>query len=306
MKNTSRDKALQEIKATQSTQLLDFLVEKQVRKSRNAIKSLLAHKQIKVNGKLITQFDFELKAGDKVSVMKFDQSRKEKKLKGLKIVFEDDDIIVIDKEAGFLSVATDKEKTRTVYNSLNEYLRKKDKRARIYVLHRLDREVSGLMIFAKDEGLQEMFQKNWDHLVPQYSYVAIVEGRPEPKNGTVTSWLYENKNFVMMSSLVDNGGLESTTHYKTQKSKGGYSLLSFDLETKRKNQLRVHMQQIGHPVVGDKKYGATNNPIKRIALHAGELSLRHPVTGELLEFKSPIPKAMQVLISDTDKQKQKK
>lgn len=127
MRNTTRDKVLQEIKVDQPTQLLDFLVQKEVRKSRNAVKSLLAHKQIKVNGKLITQFDFELKAKDKVSVMKYDQSRKEKRLKGLKIVFEDDDLLVIEKEAGFLSVATDKEKSRTVYNSLNEYVKKKIK-----------------------------------------------------------------------------------------------------------------------------------------------------------------------------------
>lgn len=306
MRNTTRDKVLQEIKVDQPAQLLDFLVQKEVRKSRNAVKSLLAHKQIKVNGKLITQFDFELKAKDKVSVMKYDQSRKEKRLKGLKIVFEDDDLLVIEKEAGFLSVATDKEKSRTVYNSLNEYVKKKDKKARVYVLHRLDREVSGLMIFAKDMELQDIFQKNWDNLVPKYSYMAIVEGRPNPKNGTVTSWLTENKNFVMMSSLIDNGGLKSVTHYKTQKSKGGYSLLDFDLETRRKNQVRVHMQQIGHPIVGDKKYGALNNPIKRIALHAGGLILKHPRTGELLEFKAGIPKAMQILISETQKERKDK
>ena len=140
--------------------------------------------------------------------------------------------------------------------------------------------------------LQDIFQKNWDNLVPKYSYMAIVEGRPNPKNGTVTSWLTENKNFVMMSSLIDNGGLKSVTHYKTQKSKGGYSLLDFDLETRRKNQVRVHMQQIGHPIVG--------------ALHAGGLILKHPRTGELLEFKAGIPKAMQILISETQKERKDK
>jgi 23S rRNA pseudouridine1911/1915/1917 synthase len=301
MGNTYRDKVLQEIKVDKPIRLLEFLIEKGVRKSRNAIKSLLAHKQIRVNGKLVTQFDFELNAKDKVSVMKFDQSRKEKRLKGLKIVFEDDSLIVIEKEAGFLSVSTDKEKTRTVYNALNEYVKKKSKTARVYVLHRLDREVSGFMIFAKEMELQDIFQKNWDMLVPCYSYTAVVEGCPNPENGIVTSWLTENKNFVMMSSLTDNGGLKSVTHYKTQKTKGGYSLLSFELETKRKNQIRAHMQQIGHPIVGDRKYGASNNPIKRIALHAGELTLKHPRTGELLEFKTAIPKTMQMLITDNNR-----
>ncbi|MDR2951010.1 MAG: RluA family pseudouridine synthase [Prevotella sp.] len=303
MRNNPKDKSLQEIKVIQQAQLLDFLIEKQVRKSRNAVKSLLAHKQIKVNGKLVTQFDFELKAGDKVSVMKFDQSRKEKKLKGAKILFEDDDIIVVDKEAGFLSVSTDKEKSRTVFKALNEYVKKKDKNGRVFVLHRLDREVSGLMIFARNPELQEIFQKNWDAIVINYAYVAVVDGRPNPSNGTVTSWLTENKNFVMMSSPTDNGGLKSITHYKTIKSIGRYSLLSFNLETRRKNQIRVHMQQIGHSVVGDKKYGASNNPIKRIALHAGELTLKHPATGELLEFKSSVPKNMQMLLTDISKKK---
>lgn len=300
MRNTSRrDIPLQELKASQSCELLEFLIDQQVRKSRNAIKSLLAHKQIKVNGKLVTQFDHELKAGDKVSVMKFDQSRKEKKLKGLKIVFEDDEIIVIDKEAGFLSVSTDKEKLRTVYGSLNEYVKKKGKNKadRVFVLQRLDREASGLMVFARSAELQEIFQKNWNNLVKEYIYTAVVDGRPEQKEGTVTSWLTENKNYVMMSSPSDNGGLKSVTHYRVIKSTGRYSLLDFDLETKRKNQLRIHMQTIGHSVVGDKKYGASNNPIKRIALHVRELVLKHPVSGEVLEFKSPVPKAMQQLVT---------
>lgn len=299
MGNTPRNKALQEIKANKSSELLDFLLENEVRKSRNAIKSLLAHKQIKVNGKLVTQYNHELKSGDKVSVMKFDQSRKEKRLKGLKIVFEDDDLIIVDKEAGYLSVSTDKEKLRTIYGSLNEYVKKKTKNSRVFVLHRLDREVSGFLIFARTAELQDIFQKNWDNLVKQYVYTAVVEGRPEQKKGTVVSWLTENKNFVMMSSPMDNGGLKSVTHYKEVKSTGRYTLLDFNLETKRKNQLRVQMQSIGHPVVGDKKYGAPNNPIKRIALHVKEMVLKHPVTGELLEFKSPVPKLMQQLVSVT-------
>ncbi|MFV0536174.1 MAG: RluA family pseudouridine synthase [Dysgonomonas sp.] len=307
MRNSSkRDTILQEIKADKPTQLLDFLIEKQVRKSRNAIKSLLAHKQIKVNGKLITQFDFELNKGDRVAVMKFDQSRKEKKMKGLKIVFEDEDFIIVDKEAGFLSVSTDKEKMRTVYGLLNEYVKKQNKNARVFVLHRLDREVSGLLIFARTAELQDVFQKNWDNLVKKYLYTGVVDGVPAKKEDTLVSWLTENKNFVMMSSSYDNGGLKSVSHYKVLKSVGHYSLLEFDLETRRKNQLRVQMQQIGCPIVGDKKYGASKNPIKRIALHAGELQLKHPTTGELLEFKSSLPKVMQQLLTVKKKEESDK
>lgn len=301
MRNTSRkDTPLQELKATQLCDLLDFLIEKEVRKSRNAIKSLLAHKQIKVNDKIVTQYNYELKVGDKVAVMKFDQSRKEKRLKGLKIVFEDDDIIVVDKEAGFLSVSTDKEKLRTAYGMLNEYVKKKNKNktARVFVLHRLDREASGLLIFARSAELQEMFQKHWNNIVKGYTYAAVVEGQLEPQEGTVVSWLTENKNFVMLSSKYDNGGLQSVTHYKVVKSVGRYSLVDFDLETRRKNQLRVQMQSIGHPVAGDKKYGASGNPIKRVALHVRELILKHPGTGQMLEFKSTLPKVMQQLVTE--------
>lgn len=298
MRNTSKtDTILQELGVSKTQQLLDFLIEKQVRKSRNAIKSLLAHKQIKVNGKLITQFDYELKSGDKVAVMKYDQSRKEKKLKGAKIVFEDNDLIVIDKEAGYLTVSTDKEKSRTIYNVLNEYVKKSGRNNRIFVLHRLDRDVSGFLVFAKSAEGQEVFQKNWDNLVKEYIYTAVVEGKPEKANGTVRSWLTENKNFVMMSSPTENGGMEAVTHYKTVKTTGRYTLLDFDLETKRKNQLRVQMQSIGHPVVGDKKYGAPNNPIKRIALHVRKITIVHPFNRGKLEFVSPIPKAMQNMMN---------
>ncbi len=306
MRNTSkRDIALQEFKVSQQGELLDFLIEMQVRKSRNAIKSLLAHKQIKVNGKLITQYNHELNSGDKVSVMKFDQSRKEKRLTGLKIVFEDEELIVIDKEAGFLSVSTDKEKLSTAYSMLNEYEKKKNKNERVFVLHRLDREVSGLLMFARSAEVQDIFQKNWDNLVKAYIYAAVVDGQPQKKEGTIVSWLTENKNFVMLSSLSDNGGLRSVTHYKMVKSIGRYSLLDFEMETRRKNQIRVQMQSIGHSIVGDKKYGASTNPIKRIALHARELTLKHPMTGEVLEFKSSIPKAILQLVNPLQQNKEK-
>jgi 23S rRNA pseudouridine1911/1915/1917 synthase len=307
MRNSSkRDTVLQEIKVDKPIQLLDFLIEKQVRKSRNAIKSLLAHKQIKVNGKMATQFDMELNKRDKVEIMKFDQSRKEKRLRGLKIVFEDEDLIIVDKEPGFLSVSTDKEKMRTAYSMLNEYVKKKNKNSRVFVLHRLDREVSGLLIFALNAEIQEMFQKNWDILVKGYSYFAVVEGTPQKEKDTLVSWLTENKNYIMKSSLTDNGGLKSVSHYKMLESAECYSLLELNLETRRKNQIRVQLQQIGHPIVGDKKYGAKNNPIKRIALHAGKLLLKHPVTGEMLEFRSTTPKVMQQLITANKKEEPNK
>jgi 23S rRNA pseudouridine1911/1915/1917 synthase len=297
MKPLSQDIILQEIKVKESAELLQFLEDQKVRKSRNAIKSLLAHKQVNVNGKLTTQYNHPLKSGDVVRIMKFNQERKRNKLKGLTIEYEDEYIIVVNKEYGVLSISTDKEKTRTVYNVLTEHVKKKKKLARIFVLHRLDREVSGLMIFAKDENIQFQYQQNWDKLVPKYMYLGVTEGIPEQPAGTIKSWLTEDKNYVMRTSDINNGGLESITHYKTIKSNDKYALLSYRLETRRKNQIRAQMKQIGHPIVGDKKYGAKENPIKRIALHVQDMLLIHPVLGSRLEFNCPAPKAMMQLVN---------
>ncbi len=298
MKESSHDKVLQEYKVKKPAELLSFLVDNQVRKSRNAVKSLLTHKQIKVNGKLVTQFDQMLKVGDTLSIMKFNQARKRRKLKGGSVVFEDEHIIVVEKEVGFLSVGTDREKTRTLYHSLNEYVKtRNNKTGRIYVVHRMDRDISGLMLFVKEQDIQMMYQQNWDKLVKKYNYSAIVEGTPTPSVGTITSWLTEDKNFVMRSSATDNGGLNAVTHYKTVATLGRYSLLNFNLETRRKNQVRVQMQTIGHPIVGDKKYGSTSSPIKRVALHADYLEIIHPISGERMEFRSNLPKAMHQLVT---------
>lgn len=298
MKKTSKDTVLQQFKVTDPNELLLFLIEKNVRKSRNAIKSLLAHKQIRVNGKLVTQFDYQLNAGDAVSVMKFDQSRKEKKLKGATIVFEDEHLIVIDKDAGLLSVSTDKEQSRTAFSVLNEYVRKSNKNARVFVLHRLDREMSGLMVFAKNPDVQALFQTAWDKIVKDYTYSAVVEGKVKSGKGEVKSWLTENRNLVMQYSLTDNGGLEAITHYKVVKSTPRYTLLELELDTRRKNQARIHMKQIGHPIVGDKKYGAKNNPVKRIALHAQSMVIIHPITKETIELKSPVPRKLLELLNE--------
>lgn len=293
----SKDTVLQEYKIKGKDTLLEFLMKMQVRKSRNAIKSLLVHKQIMVNGKLVTQFDQPLLSGDVVSVMKFNQARRSHKLQGVTIVYEDDYIIVVEKDAGVLSVGTDKIKTRTAFHVLNEYVkRKKGKDNRIFVLHRLDREMSGLMIFSKEADIQDLYQRNWDRLVLEYVYTGVIEGFLEPKNGTMESWLTENKNFLVFSSPNDNGGLHSVTHYKTVQSGKYYSLLDLRLETRRKNQVRAQLSQLKHPIVGDRKYGASGNPIKRIALHAGYMQLIHPVTGQRMEFISNLPKGMKELM----------
>lgn len=297
------EQPLQEFVVTKETELLAFLIEKKVKKSRNAIKSLLAHKQIMVGKQVMTQFDFILKKGDKVSIMKTDHKHDKKKLEGVQIVFEDEYLVVIDKAPGLLSIATDREKRETAYSIVSNYIKQEDREARIFVLHRLDRETSGVMMFAKDPKIQEIMQKKWDELITARTYQAIIEGQLDPEEGTVTSWLTENKNFKMFSSSKDNGGQKAITHYKTLESNKRFSLLSLKLDTGRKNQIRVHLESLGHPIVGDKKYGSKISPIRRMALHAYELSFIHPITSIQYEFKSPIPTTMKQLIEKKTKEK---
>jgi 23S rRNA pseudouridine1911/1915/1917 synthase len=290
------EQPLNELKVSQEAELLTFLLEKKVKKSRNAVKSLLAHKQIIVNKQVVTQYNFLLKPGDIVVIQRADHAYDKKMLKGIKIVFEDDYLVVIDKEPGLLSIATETEKRETAYSIVSNYIKRENHEARIFVLHRLDRETSGLMMFAKNEKVQEIMQKKWDQLITARTYQAVVEGEVDPKSGTVKSWLTENKNFKMFSSPKDNGGQLAITHYETLETNGRYSLLSLKLDTGRKNQIRVHLESLGHPIVGDKKYGSTQNPLRRMALHAYELSFIHPITSIGLEFKSLIPAKMKIIV----------
>ena len=306
MSEKEKNTILQTLNVTGEAQLLTFLIDKKVRKSRSAIKSLLSHKQIKVNNKVESQYNYELKAGDVVTIHKTDQARTLKVLKGITIIYEDDYLLVVDKEAGLLSIATEREKRETAYSIISSYLKLKDTSARVFVLHRLDRETSGLMLYAKSTEVQESMQKHWNEMIQVRSYIAVVEGRVVPEEGTIESWLTEDKNFVMHSVDFDNGGQKSITHYKTVKGTRRFTQLELNLETGRKNQIRVHMQHIGHPIVGDKKYGSKISPIRRIALHAYELCFRHPVTGEILEFKSPIPPKMKLLVEPPAKPEQEK
>lgn len=297
MKEKPQNTALQELEVVKSTELLTFLIDSKVRKSRNAIKSLLTHKQIKVNNKTVTQYNLQLTPGDKVSIHKHDHKLDEKKLKGLTIVYEDKYLLVIDKESGLLSVSTGSEQLKeTAYNIISNYLKTKSAQIRPYILYRLDRETSGLMIFTKEPDLQEKLQKEWILNPPKRSYIAVVESPMLLTSGTITSWLTENKNFVVFASEKDNGGLKAITHYKVEKANSRYTVLRLNPETSRKNQLRVQLQSIGHPIVGDKKYGSKISPIRRVALHATELEFRHPITKEKVSFTSVFPKKMQVMI----------
>ena len=284
------------VKVTETSELMNFLIAKFPEKSRTTIKSLLAHKQVSVDDMVTTKFDFPLKRGQMVFLHK-KRSEEKPRFRGLRIVHEDADIIVIDKASGLLSMASETEKQKTAYHMLSEYVKRFDPKNLIFIVHRLDRETSGLMMFAKSKRVQEVLQKDWNEAIIERSYVAIVEGSIEKTEGTITSWLKENKAMVMYSSQTPDDGLKAVTHYKVLKTNKLYSLLDVKLETGRKNQIRVHMKDIGFPVTGDKKYGAKLNPIGQMGLHARVLSFKHPVTGRALRFDTPIPLKFQKLFS---------
>ncbi|WP_296121912.1 RluA family pseudouridine synthase [uncultured Bacteroides sp.] len=269
-------------------ELMEFLAAKMPDASRTKLKSLLSKRIIYVDSVITTQYNFPLKPGMKVQISR-EKGRKEFNHKLIKIVYEDAYIIVIEKMQGLLSVNTDRQKERTAYNILNEYVQRSGKQHRVYIVHRLDRDTSGLMMFAKDEKTQHTLRDNWHDIVTDRRYVAVVVGEMEKDAGTVVSWLTDRKLYVY-SSPTDDGGQESITHYRTIKRANGYSLVELNLETGRKNQIRVHMQDLGHPIIGDGRYGLEDvNPIGRLALHAFKLCFYHPVTGELMRFETPYP-----------------
>lgn len=271
------------------TELLKFLYKMMPTRSRNAVKGILARGQVVVNDKASTQFNEPLQTGDRVDI----HSRvatNEVKMSGVTILHEDDAIIVIEKDAGLLSIASDKERQLTAYRQLTTYVQNIQPKNRVYIVHRLDRDTSGIMLFAKSKEVQQKLQNTWHETVPERTYIALVEGSVK-KGGTITSWLTENKSFMVYSSPYPNEGKKAITHYKVVKQNRHLSLLQVNLETGRKNQIRVHMKEIGHPVVGDKKYGARDRSLGRLGLHAHAISFTHPTTGEALRFESKIPAA---------------
>lgn len=269
----------------ESAELLKFLFQMMPSQSRKSVKATLSHGKVFVNGEATTQFNDALKPGDRVQIR---SAAKNVKLKGIKVVHEDDDIIVIEKDAGLLSIASEKENQMTAYRQLSDYVQKVHPKNRIFIVHRLDRETSGVMIFAKRKSVQEQLQNTWKDVVSERTYIALVEGTVT-EGGVITSWLTENKAFVVRSSKNPNKGKKARTRYKVLKSNRKLSLLQVNLETGRKNQIRVHMQELGHPIIGDKKYGASGNPIRRIGLHAHVIAFTHPTTGESLRFESKVP-----------------
>ncbi|MCG7335697.1 RluA family pseudouridine synthase [Sporosarcina sp. ACRSM] len=272
-------------------ELLPFLLKMLVKNSRNSVKSMLARGQVTVDGKMSKQHNHLLREGQKVAILKNKAALNEMQLIGFTILHEDEDIIVVNKEAGLLTMASKNEKELTVYRQLMTYVKKIEPRNRIFIVHRLDKDTSGVLLFAKSERVKEALQSKWNTVVKERMYMALVEGVVRKKEATITSWLKESKTFKVYSSPKDNGGQQAITHYKTVQASKQFTLLEVHLETGRKNQIRVHMETIGHPIVGDKKYGSTVNPLKRLGLHAAKLAILHPRTGQLVQYEADVPRS---------------
>lgn len=278
-----------------ATTLMQALEEKLKDHKRTAIKAMLKYGQVTVNTMPTSQFDTPLSEGDSVSV-NFTRPFVIFRNPRIKLVYEDNDIIVINKGSGILSVSTDKVKEGTAYSALRDYLKQKDPRLMLFVVHRLDRDTSGLMMFAKSVEAKEAMQHNWNNMVLGRKYVAVVEGRVEQPEGVVKSYLAETSQFEVYSTQNPEEGQLAITRYKRLKANGNYSLMELELDTGRKNQIRVHMKDIGHPIAGDRKYGAKASPIHRLALHARTLHFAHPITKKEMLFETPIPAKFSTLV----------
>lgn len=289
MPQKSKDyKNLRQFSVKKECELLEFLFECFKGQSRNSVKSLLGSHKVSIDGAPVTQFNFKLYPGDTVIISS--SPIKKKTRSHLPIIYEDDEIIVINKPSGLLSVASDNEKGSTAYRMLSDYVQQKDKHNRVFVVHRLDEDTSGVLMVAKNVQIQKALQDNWNDIVTKRGYYAIVEGIMEKDSGTIKSYLKKNSQNMMYSSKKQGDGQLAITHYKVIKENENYSMLDVNIDTGRKNQIRVHLGDLGHHIIGDDKYGEPSNPIKRLGLHAYELSLIHPVTKKKLKFTAPIPK----------------
>jgi 23S rRNA pseudouridine1911/1915/1917 synthase len=270
--------------------------------TRTSIKQLLGQRRVKVGDAIQTRPDYMLQPGNQVTLL-HGRGNAQLKHPKLRIVYEDSDLIVVNKQPGLLTAPINpKSSETTAFSILRDFVRKQDRKAGIYTVHRLDRETSGLLVFARDQELQHYMRTYWQQLVTQRTYIALVEGILDKKEGTITTWFTEDsRNAMVYSSPVDNGGDKAVTHYRVLRTTedGKYSLVELQLETGRTNQIRVHMQSIGHPVVGDRKYGNgnENSPIDRLCLHAHVLGFIHPATEKKVRFESPIPKEFKFVIN---------
>jgi 23S rRNA pseudouridine1911/1915/1917 synthase len=274
----------------ESSQLLAYLFAAWPEAKRKQVRTWLKMGAVSVNGRGVTKFDHALRPGDQVAILPKGIAAPETVLAGgLRIRHEDEAILVIEKPAGLLSIATDEGGERTAYAILTDHVRggNRQSRARVWIVHRLDRETSGLMVFAKSETAKRALQENWD--AAEKKYLAVVEGAPPHESGVLESQLDESDVAKVRVVAEGPGAREARTRYRVKKKGCATTLLELTLETGRRHQIRVQLAEAGCPIVGDKRYGAGTNPVRRVALHAARLTFPHPVTGEAMRFESVLP-----------------
>jgi len=274
-------------------ELLPYLIDLPLGLSRKEAKDLLRFRAVTVQGKATIRHDTRLEPGDVVAIAAHKQAHSAPlEHHGLRIIHLDDAIVVVDKPAGLLSMGSEREKERTAHRILNEHLKTltRSPRQQVFIVHRLDRETSGLMVFARSESAQAALQQNWKGVTKKY--LAVVKGAPSEAQGTLRDHLAESKSLLV--HRVDHGGELAITHYRVLRSLGNKSLLELALETGRKHQIRVQLAALGHPIVGDRKYGGDAE--SRLALHACELKFPHPVSGATMEFRSALPRQLKALV----------
>ena len=272
----------------ESVILYDFLRNIFKKLSKNNVKSLLHNEKVYVNNKLVTQYNYQLKENDIVEI-------KNKISNNIEIIYEDKDIIVINKPSGLLTISTEKEKSKTAYHLVMEYLKIKNKNNKIFVIHRLDRDTSGIIMFAKNEKTKHLYQDNWNDIIKKRCYYAIVDGKMNNNIGEIKSYLKEKNNMVFSTSNKD--GKLAITEYKVLKEKNTISLLDINIKTGRKNQIRVHMKENKTPILGDLKYGEKSKLIKRMALHAYKLELINPITKKIITYEVNMPNEFKKLFN---------
>lgn len=292
-----RPDAIESFKVEQEgARLLDFVISKLTDHNRTSVKKLLSHNQIAINDRPVRQFDTELHPGDTVKV-NFTREFRVFYHRRMQLVYEDDDIIVVNKGYGLLSMGNDKKTDGTAYSILKDYVKWSNPMNKIFIVHRLDRDTSGLMMFAKSEEAKRRMQHNWNNMVLNRKYLAVVEGRPENDEGEIRSYLGETSEHEMFSTDDPSKGQLAVTRWKVLEEGGRYTLLEVELDTGRKNQIRIHMKTLGHPISGDRRYGAESNSIHRLALHAQTLRFVHPMTGREMSFSTPVPTSFRRLLS---------
>ncbi|MDD3341034.1 MAG: RluA family pseudouridine synthase [Bacilli bacterium] len=271
--------------------LLSFLEKENAELSHKKIKNLLTFKKIKINGKIVSQYNYPLKPKDRIEISLSGHKSKV----DLDILYEDKDLLVLYKRAGLLTIATEREKEKTLYHKAVTYVKEENKNNLLFVIHRLDKETSGIVVFAKNTKIKTALQENWSKYVTKRGYYAVIEGKLEKKSGTIMTYLTENEHYKVYSTTKEKGKL-AITKFKVLKEGRVNSLLDVHLDTGRKNQIRVHFSEIGHPIIGDLKYGTSKKKGKQMGLHAYELEFMHPFTHKKMFFKTDMPRAFKDML----------